>query len=270
MLKLKLKPGSLSLKSLRCVWLEPVTLSLNKQAWSAVEKSAAVVTKVISQNETVYGINTGFGILARERINDDDLENLQRKLVLSHAAGTGAPLNKEIVRLILLLKINSLTYGFSGVRPVLIQTLIGMLNHEIYPVIPSKGSVGASGDLAPLAHMSLALIGRGKVHYKGRVVTAKTAFKDVGLEHLRLGPKEGLALINGTQVSTALALDGLFKLENIFSAALVSGALSVDAAKGSVKPFDERVHQVRGQLGQIECAAVYRSLLKIVPLLSLT
>lgn len=262
MFKLRLKPGSHSLKSLRRSWLEPVALSLNKQAWSAVEKSAAVVTEVISQNETVYGINTGFGILAREKINDEDLENLQRKLILSHAAGTGATLDKEIVRLILLLKINSLARGFSGVRPVLIQTLIDMLGHEIYPIIPSKGSVGASGDLAPLAHMSLALIGRGKVHYKGRVVTAKTAFKDVGLEHLRLGPKEGLALINGTQVSTALALDGLFKLENIFSAALVSGALSVDAAKGSVKPFDERVHQVRGQLGQIDCAAAYRSLLK--------
>jgi histidine ammonia-lyase len=200
-------------------------------------------------------------LLAQKRIPHDDLRHLQVNLVLSHAAGTGPLLPANVVRLVMLLKINSLARGFSGVRPVIIEHLLKMLNAGVLPRIPSQGSVGASGDLAPLAHLGCALIGVGDVDVADQVMPATDALQSIGLSPLELDPKEGLALLNGTQVSTALALTGLFGVMKVFAAAMVAGGLSVDAALGSVAPFDQRIQEVRLHPGQQDCAAVYRQLL---------
>jgi histidine ammonia-lyase len=209
----------------------------------------------------VYGVNTGFGLLAQTQIPTGELELLQRNLVLSHAAGTGPLLPDAIVRLVLVLKIASLAQGYSGVQAATIRALQRLLESETYPCLPAKGSVGASGDLAPLAHLAAALIGVGQVRRGGRVMGAAKALAQIGLAPLRLAAKEGLALLNGTQVSTALALAGLFAIENVFAAALVAGAMSVDALKGSDVPFDDRIHVLRRQDGQRRVAASLRALL---------
>ncbi len=200
--------------------------------------------------------------MASERISTADLALLQHNLVLSHAAGTGAPLSDEVVRLVLVLKIASLAQGFSGIRPQTLQALRTLLRKDIYPVIPCQGSVGASGDLAPLAHLSAVLLGVGTVRHRGRVISARRGLALAGLRPLKLAAKEGLALLNGTQVSTALALAGLFAIENVFAAALVTGAMSVDALKGSDAPFDPRIHAIRRQPGQIAVAGELKSLLR--------
>ncbi|MEO7497404.1 MAG: histidine ammonia-lyase [Massilia sp.] len=256
-----LNPGRIGMADLRAVWSAPARLALAADAWPLIDTSAAAVRKVLAKGDAAYGINTGFGILAKTRIPDQELEHLQRNLILSHAVGVGAPLPDPIVRLILLTKIGSLARGYSGVRPVVVETLIALYNAGIMPAIPAKGSVGASGDLAPLAHMTLALLGVGQVRVDGRLVDAEAALAAAGIAPLVLAAKEGLALINGTQVSTALALHGLFMAERLLEGALVAGALSLDAARGSDAPFDARVHAVRGQPGQIAAAAVYRALL---------
>lgn len=214
-----------------------------------IQASADAVEAILARHEPVYGINTGFGKLASVRIGDEDLETLQRNIVLSHAAGVGAPMPAPVVRLMIALKLASLAQGHSGVRPATIAMLQDMLDRGITPIIPSQGSVGASGDLAPLAHLAAAMIGTGEVLVDGVVRPAR----DV-LAPLTLGPKEGLALLNGTQFSTAYALAALFETERLFRAALVTGALSTEAAKGSDTPFDPRIHQVRGHRGQIEVA----------------
>jgi histidine ammonia-lyase len=255
-----LNPGEITLADLRAVWAAPVTIRLLENAWPDIEASAAAVRAIVAKGEAAYGINTGFGILAKTRIADDRLEQLQRNLILSHAVGTGALLDDGVVRLILLTKIGSLARGFSGVRPLIVETLIALLNAGIMPAIPAKGSVGASGDLAPLAHMTLAMLGVGQVRFQGELVDAAQALEQAGIAQVVLAAKEGLALINGTQVSTALALHGLFMAERLLEAAIVAGALSLDAAKGSDAPFDARVHAVRGQPGQIAVAALYREL----------
>ena len=257
---LLLRPGSLTLEDLRAIWNHPLTVTLDPSALPAIAASATAIQSVVARGEPAYGINTGFGLLARTRIHDGDLEQLQRNLILSHAVGTGAHLPDPVVRLILLTKIGSLARGYSGVRPQVIETLAAMLNAGILPAIPSKGSVGASGDLAPLAHMTLALIGAGDVKYNGRLRPSAEALREAGLAPLVLAPKEGLALINGTQVSTALALHGLFLGERLAEAALVTGALSLDAARGSDAPFDARLHALRGHPGQIAAAAIFRQL----------
>jgi histidine ammonia-lyase len=252
--------GALSLEALRLLSAgAPVEFS--SAALMGVERSAATVAGIVESGRTVYGINTGFGVLAQTSIPNDKLAELQRRLVLSHSAGMGALLADGIVRLIMALKIVGLARGFSGVRPVVIEGLLNFLRAGIVPCIPSKGSVGASGDLAPLAHLAAALIGEGNVRLSGMVMTAEDALQRTGLEKLVLGPKEGLALLNGTQASTALALSALFRAERIFESGLVAGALSVDAAKGSDTPFDARIHAARGQAGQIEVAAALRELL---------
>ncbi|MFT5451760.1 MAG: histidine ammonia-lyase, partial [Enterobacterales bacterium] len=237
-------------------------LSLDPACFAAIEASTKTVADIIADKKTVYGINTGFGLLASTRIEDKDLSLLQRSLVLSHSTGLGRLLDDDVVALIMLLKINSLSRGFSGIRLEVIQLLIELFNRGIYPCIPAKGSVGASGDLAPLAHMSCALIGESEVRFKGEILPADQVLAEQGLKPVLLGPKEGLALLNGTNVSTALALKGLFWAENNFSAALVAGAMSVDAAMGSSAPFDERIHFARGHQGQIDVAKVYRELLE--------
>jgi histidine ammonia-lyase len=216
---------------------------------------------VIADNKTVYGINTGFGLLANTRIAPDDLEVLQKSIVLSHAAGIGEFMDDETVRLMMVLKINSLSRGYSGIRLSVIQALIELVNAQVYPCVPKKGSVGASGDLAPLAHMSTILLGEGEARHNGRLITGMEALQIAGLDPITLAPKEGLALLNGTQASTALALEGLFQAEDLFASATVCGAMSVDAALGSRKPFDPRIHRVRGHRGQMDAALAFRCLL---------
>ncbi|HCL6767391.1 TPA: histidine ammonia-lyase [Enterobacter hormaechei] len=258
---LTLTPGSLTLKQLRHVWRQPVTLSLDESAHRAINDSVACVEAIVAEGRTAYGINTGFGLLAQTRIATHDLENLQRSLVLSHAAGVGQPLDDEIVRLMMVLKINSLARGFSGIRLSVIQALMALVNAEVYPWIPAKGSVGASGDLAPLAHMSLLLLGEGQARWQGEWLSAKESLKKAGLTPITLAAKEGLALLNGTQASTAFALRGLFEAEDLFASAVVCGALTTEAVLGSRRPFDARIHEVRGQRGQIDAAAMYRHVL---------
>lgn len=259
---LNLQPGQMRLDDLRAAWRQPVTAVLAPEAFAAIDASAATIDAIVAKGDAAYGINTGFGKLAKTRIPDDQLEQLQRNLILSHAVGTGEPMQDAAVRLLLLMKAGSLARGYSGVRPVVVHTLLALLNADILPVIPVKGSVGASGDLAPLSHMTLALMGLGQVRVKGEPRGAADALRTAGIQPLTLAAKEGLALINGTQVSTALALHGLFMAERMLEAGTVIGALSVDAAKGSDAPFDPRIHAVRGQPGQIAVAAVTRALLE--------
>lgn len=261
MYTLTITPGRLTLAQLRRAYQEPCRLSLDAAADAGIQKSVDCVNRIVEENRTVYGINTGFGLLASTRIERKDLEKLQRSIVLSHAAGVGEALDDAVVRLIMLLKINSLARGFSGVRRVVLEHLTALVNAEVYPHIPLKGSVGASGDLAPLAHMSLLLLGEGKARHNGRWLSAAEALAKAGIPAIELAAKEGLALLNGTQVSTAFALRGLFEAEDLFAAACVTGSLTVEAALGSRTPFDERIHAVRGQQGQIDAAAAYRHLL---------
>ena len=254
-------PGRLDLEMLRAVAEGAGPVSFDAGAWKRVAASSEVIDKILSEHRVVYGVNTGFGILARKRIADADVAELQRRLVLSHAVGTGPLLEDKVVRLVLLTKANALARGHSGVRRPVIEALLALLNCGIYPAIPAKGSVGASGDLAPLAHLSATLTGIGQMRIKGELMPAAEGLKQAGLEPLVLAAKEGLALLNGTQVSTALGLAGLFAAQDVFAAALNSGALSVDAAAGSDTPFDPRIQAVRGQPGQIRVAASLRSLL---------
>ncbi len=257
----KLTPGRADLTTLRRIAREKLPFDLDPACRAGVDASRKIVENVLTKDQPVYGINTGFGQLANKRIPKDKLDELQRNLVLSHATGTGENLGDKTVRLILTLKILGLARGYSGVRWIVIERLKNFLDFDLLPQIPAKGSVGASGDLAPLAHLACALIGVGRVKYRGYEMEAGDALQRAGLEPLTLEAKEGLALINGTQVSTALALQGMFATENLFAAGLVSGALTTDAILGSDTPFDPRIHAVRGQRGQIDAAAALRSLM---------
>jgi histidine ammonia-lyase len=258
---IELRAGQLTLPLLRRIYQAPAALILRAEDRDRIAAAAALVDKIVSIGDAAYGINTGFGLLAQTRIPDDQLALLQRNLLLSHAAGVGEPLSDAVVRLILALKVNALARGYSGISQKLIDALLALLRHEVYPVIPAQGSVGASGDLAPLAHLSAVLLGIGHVRIGGITLTAADGLARAGLEPATLGAKEGLALINGTQVSTALALAGLFGAEDVLASAIVAGAMSVDALKGSDAPFDDRIHQARGQPGQIAVANEYRGLI---------
>ncbi|MCS6920344.1 MAG: histidine ammonia-lyase [Elioraea sp.] len=254
-------PGAVPLRLLRDLrQAGPVALC---EGWrEGVEASASAVTAVVSRGEPAYGVNTGFGRLATTRIAEESLARLQLNLVRSHAAGVGPSLPDAVVRLVLALKAAALARGYSGVRPAVIESLLGLLSSDVLPVIPAQGSVGASGDLAPLAHLTLVLIGEGEARLpSGRIVTGSEALLFADLEPLVLAPKEGLALLNGTQVSTALALDALFRLETCFATALVTGALAVDGARGADTPFDARIHDLRGHRGQADVAFCLRELL---------
>jgi histidine ammonia-lyase len=257
----ELHAGSLSLAALRRIYEQPTVIKLSAHDRARIATANALVDKIVAAGEAAYGINTGFGLLAQTRIPAEQLELLQRNLLLSHAAGVGAALPDEVVRLTLALKINALARGHSGITPGLMDALLALLEHGVYPVIPAQGSVGASGDLAPLAHLSTALLGLGNVRVRGTMLPAADGLSMAGLKPIKLHAKEGLALINGTQVSTALALAGLFGAEDVFAAAVIAGAMSVDALKGSDSPFDERIQQVRGQPGQIAVAREYRELI---------
>ena len=262
---LSLDPTAIDLSTLRSLWAG-AQCGLDRATFERIAASAASVERIVAGGETVYGINTGFGLLANTRIAPDRLAELQRNLILSHSCGLGEALPRNVVRLMIILKLLGLGRGFSGVRPVVIEALQLLLERDTMPVIPSQGSVGASGDLAPLAHLVAALLGEGRVDVAGEVMPARGALTKMGIEPLQLGPKEGLALINGTQASTAIALDALFAAERVFGAAIAAGALSVDALKGSIKPFDPRISELRGQPGQIRVAAAIRGLLDGSPI----
>jgi histidine ammonia-lyase len=259
-----LKPGGLGLDDLRALHTGGLQIGLDPAALPAIEASAAVVQRAAAGEAPVYGVNTGFGKLASTRIGADDLATLQLNLIRSHSVGVGAPMAAPVVRLILALKAASLARGHSGVRPVVIDTLLAAFNAGLVPWIPEKGSVGASGDLAPLSHMTLALLGEGAFLVGGQdqPQPAASVLRVHGIAPLVLEAKEGLALINGTQASTALALHALFSFEPVLEAALVIGALTVDAARGSDGPFDPRIHALRGQPGQMDVAQIYRALLQ--------
>ncbi len=261
MAALRLAPGRLGLDDLQAIHAGGVTLTLDPGALAAIRASAEVVQRAALGDAPVYGVNTGFGKLASTRIGRDQLDALQLNLIRSHSVGVGAPMSAPVVRLMLALKAASLARGHSGVREGLIDTLLRAHDAGLVPYIPTQGSVGASGDLAPLAHLTLALLGEGEMLVDGQRVPAGPVMRAAGIAPLQLAAKEGLALVNGTQASTALALHALLTFEPVLEAALVIGALTVDAARGSDAPFDPRVHLLRGQPGQIDVAQYYRALL---------
>jgi histidine ammonia-lyase len=261
-MKLTVRNQLVTVGELRQAWLEPVEVGLGDDARRRIAESRELIEDVVAHGDQVYGVNTGFGQLASVRIGDNELAHLQENLVRSHAVGIGEDLDDNIVRLVMLMKVIALAEGFSGVRLELVEKLCDLINNNIYPRIPSRGSVGASGDLAPLAHMAGALIGIGEVRIDGKLVPAQIGLQKAGIEPIRLGPKEGLALLNGTQVSTALALSAVFRTENVLSAALMAGAMSSDAIQGSDTPFDRRIQNVRGHGGQIAVASVLRELMQ--------
>jgi len=251
----------LSLDDVKAALAGPIQVELTASARARIERSAETVTRLLATGDAIYGVNTGFGKLAKTRIAAKDLNALQINIVRSHAAGVGAPLDPAVVRLIMLMKLNSLAQGASGISLVAMQTLAALINADVLPVIPGQGSVGASGDLAPLAHMSLVLIGEGEAMAQGQRVPGAEALRRAMVVPVPLGPKEGLALLNGTQVSTALALSGLIGAERNAAAAILSGAMSVDAVMGSDTPFDPRIHALRPHPGQTLTAAHFRRLL---------
>ncbi len=261
-MKIVLDNQRTGLQELRQAWAGPIEVQLGDMARRKVAESNDLVVDVVAGGEQVYGVNTGFGQLAQVSIGDDELAHLQENLVRSHAVGVGPGLDDGTVRLVMFMKAIALAEGFSGVRPELIDALCALINNNIYPRIPAQGSVGASGDLAPLAHMAGVLIGAGEARINGTVVPAELALREAGLEPITLAPKEGLALLNGTQVSTALALSAVFRTEHLLSAALAAGAMSSDAIKGSDTPFDRRIQSVRGHGGQIAVAGVLRAMMR--------
>ncbi|WP_297488811.1 histidine ammonia-lyase [Acidocella sp.] len=258
----QLTPGAVSLETLARIYWHGVPVRLAQTAHPAVEKAAQRIAQAAAGNAPVYGINTGFGKLASIRIGVADVAQLQRNLILSHCCGVGEPLAENIVRLVMVLKLLSLGRGASGVRLELIALMEAMLAKGVLPVIPEKGSVGASGDLAPLAHLTSVMIGEGEAMVEGTRLPGAEALRRAGLAPVQLSAKEGLAMINGTQVSTALALAGLFRAARAMQASLVTGALSTDAAMGSTAPFSAEIHLLRGHQGQIDVAAALLRLLE--------
>jgi histidine ammonia-lyase len=256
-----LTPGAVPYSAWQAIYEGAVPV-LDPACRPAIAESAAAVGRILARHEPIYGINTGFGKLASVKIGDEDLAKLQRNIVLSHAAGVGDPMPVPIARLMMALKLASLARGASGVAPATIDLLEAMLTKGLVPVVPAQGSVGASGDLAPLAHMTATMIGVGEMFVGNQRLPATDALAQAGLEPLELGPKEGLALLNGTQFSTAYALAALFEAERLYRVALVSGILSTEAAKGSDAPFDHRIHALRGHRGQIETADALRRIME--------
>jgi len=260
-LTLLLQPGGTTLEELAQLYWDRPAVRLAPEARGAVEASAHRIAAAAAGDDPVYGVNTGFGKLASTRIAPDQTELLQRSLILSHCCGVGDPLPEQVVRLILALKLLSLGRGASGVRWAVIEQIEALLAHGVLPVIPAQGSVGASGDLAPLAHMTAMLIGEGRATFEGREVSGAEALSAIGRTPLTLNAKEGLALINGTQVSTALALAGVFEGWRCALGALITGALTTDAAMASTAPFHPEIHALRGHQGQIDAAQALRNLM---------
>lgn len=257
-----LVPGSLSLEDLKSFMQGDVELVLSDSAIADINNSRAFLEESLAAGKKIYGVNTGFGILAKETISEEHLSQLQENIILSHACGVGDYLSPEITRLILILKINSLSMGYSGIRLQTVEQLVELYNNDILPCIPEKGSVGASGDLAPLSHLVAPLLGYGQVYFEDEVIDAKVFLKKTNKTSYKFDSKEGLALINGTQVSTAIAIYALFKIKHLFDSAIYIGALSVDAARGSRKSFDKLISKIRNQPGQITVAARLYELLE--------
>lgn len=260
---LQIDGESLTLEAVREATLkENIRISLTSQALEKMQLSRQVVENVLASGRTVYGVNTGFGALSNITISPEQVDQLQVNLVRSHAVGTGPLLDIPTVRAMMLLRANTLAKGFSGVRPVVVETLLGMLNAGVYPKIPAQGSLGASGDLAPLAHMSLVLIGEGEALFQGQWMPGAKALRMAGLEPVTLKAKEGLALLNGTQMMTAMGVLALLQSEALLEVAELAGAMTIEAVKGSQKPFDARVANVRPHPGHTQSAAIMRRLLK--------
>jgi len=259
--KLLLTGADLDLETLARFQQDRPQVTLADSARQQMQTSVETVQRVIETERVCYGINTGFGALARKHISRDKLIQLQYNLVRSHACGVGEALPAAVVRRLMLLKANSLAIGVSGIRPQVVDTLLALLNHDIIPVIPAKGSVGASGDLAPLAHLALALIGEGEAHHQGKLLEGDAVLRAAGQQPIQLEAKEGLALLNGTQLSAALAIEGWLGARRALHTAVVVGALTVEAMAGSYSPFDARIHEVRNLAGQIRIAELFRGLL---------
>ena len=261
MTSLTLDGHNLKLADLRDLETARPSVSLSTESRRATQASVDTVRKVIDTDQVCYGINTGFGALARQRISRERLSQLQYNLVRSHACGVGEPLPAAVVRRVLLLKANSLAVGNSGIRAEVVDALLALFNHDVLPVIPAQGSVGASGDLAPLAHMTLALIGEGEAMHQGKLLKGEAVLKAAGVKPVQLEAKEGLALLNGTQLSAALAIQGLLGTERALAGSIVLGALTLEALAGSYSPFDARIHTARNMHGQIKVAEAFRGLL---------
>ncbi len=253
---------SLKIVDVHKVAREGAKVQIDPKCIDIIKNSRDTVERVLKEGKTVYGINTGFGELANVRIEEQKTKKLQKNLVRSHASGVGKRLDEEIVRGTMLLRANTLVKGYSGVRPILLDTLVAMLNRGVHPIIPSQGSVGASGDLAPLAHMSLVLIGEGEAYYKGEKMSGGEAMKKAGIDPIELQAKEGLALLNGTQVMTSIGALAIRDAYVLLKSALVAGAMSLEALKGTAAAFDERIHEVRPHPGQVTCAKVLRDITK--------
>ena len=260
-MKIIIGETAITLAHARSALAGPISVLLSSKARALIAKSAETVARLLKTGDAIYGVNTGFGKLAKTRIASEDLSKLQINIVRSHAAGVGAALDAGVVRLIMLLKINALSQGASGISLAAMEALVALLNEDVLPIIPGQGSVGASGDLAPLAHLSLVLIGEGEVSHKGKRLSGAKGLAAARVKLVALGPKEGLALLNGTQVSTALAISGLIAAERNAAAAILAGALSIDSVMGSDTPFDPRIHALRPHPGQILAASHYRRLL---------
>ncbi|MCY3884626.1 MAG: histidine ammonia-lyase [Gammaproteobacteria bacterium] len=258
---IELDGDALSLKQLHQMWEQEIRICLGNRARGKVQESQEFVMQSIKGDHPLYGINTGFGKLAHVRIDRSKLDQLQENLIRSHSVGVGEPLSDDVVRMSMILKVNALAKGYSGVRPELIDLMCALISESIFPIVPSQGSVGASGDLAPLAHIANALIGEGSATRNGTKTPVVQAMEDSGLIPLQLAPKEGLALLNGTQVSTALALIALFKAERILFASLIAGAMSAEATKSSDTPFDPRIHRVAGHPGQLDVSKLLQHLM---------
>ncbi len=255
-------PGKATLPMLEHIWHNNLAVKLEQSCRPDVERGNAIITKIAQGQKPIYGINTGFGKLANVRIPPAQTVALQRNIILSHCCGVGKPLSRQIVRLTMVLKILSLERGASGISWPVLELMADFLKHDILPVIPSQGSVGASGDLAPLAHLTAALIGVGQVQYQGKVMDTSSALQKANLKPVILGPKEGLSMINGTQVSTALALAGLFEAWHNIRCAITFSAMTTDAIMGSTAPLHPEIHRLRGHKGQIDTAAILMELLK--------
>ncbi len=256
-----LVPGETKLAQLERIWREERPARLHASARDGIDRAAAMIAAAANGSAAVYGVNTGFGKLASIKIAVEDTATLQRNLILSHCCGVGEPMPRATARLMMVLKLLSLGRGASGVRHEVVVLIEGMLDKGVTPVIPAQGSVGASGDLAPLAHMTAAMLGHGQAEIGGVVKPAADALAEAGLSPIVLGAKEGLALINGTQFSTAYALAGLFDGWRAAQGALVTSALSTDAIMGSTAPLQPEIHALRGQPGQIDTATTLRALL---------
>ncbi|MCP1200526.1 histidine ammonia-lyase [Notoacmeibacter sp. MSK16QG-6] len=257
-----LTPGAATLNQLAAIYLANASVEIDPACRSAVDKAAERVAEAADGDAAIYGVNTGFGKLASIRIGSKDTARLQRNLILSHCCGVGEATPAPVVRLMMALKLLSLGRGASGTRWETLARIEAMLAADILPVVPAQGSVGASGDLAPLAHMAAAMIGEGEVVHGGKIIAASEALAAAGLAPIVLGPKEGLALINGTQFSTAYALAGLFEAWTAARSSIVTGALSTDAIMGSTAPFEAEIHTLRGHRGQIDVAAILWLLMK--------